>query len=1095
MLRDAFGNAGQKRAAAALAVLLSTDKPLSAQDLVGLVQRDYRLGHVVDAIQQNVAELNKVGLLKELDKTRRRRLFTAVVPAGLVEVSAQERDALCEWARGALSGRAQADALARIGGVEPLDSNPKLRDELEPVKRSAFLAATDGARPLPPMQGGRQLFHKRHIIPSHLMRDAFNSWVNYHYPPGHVGRAGMVKDLQLWEKRMFNHVSNVWVGRGNTNSAAGFLSTGFSDAADHVDIAHRHVYGHDVAKAVRYDPRVAVETQKRLAKPVLKYFDPSVDHSGASWAEDDSHPWKPPQATVAEILRDASSSADFDWPGGTREQFEQYMDVYLKLGDIALAPDTYSLSDLQSVRDEFLALPEPSAVTAGNGLLDYEYTDAMDIDPTTVDSTAIDSSGVGSSGVDSGGVDLMEIDDIDLPPPPPPVVVDRLEEEIEQTTGQLDRLRLEKPYAYVAGGYDAEVADVETRLGKLLVQDDSLLQKRIDTERGSQPNVARDPEGYERSRQRLKDLDATREAARTASVVSGVREALRGYEDLKHALGAEQKRLQERREAIVSSARISGVFSRFNAGLRGGRRVLENLNQAQLTQLACYASIRELNQQTQTGGQAGGQAGDEAAQADLGAYVNALHARIEYLSSLHELPVEALQLLDELSPGQLNRLFHDYELPVIDQALRDVTEKLDLVAADEAEMRRQLSGQHTGTSQPVEYTRADEGQWEQLVSRLPEMTPMERAAALERLHGNRQTLLTGKPELVRKLRDTLPPEVFAQTAAQLMVRRAGEINQPVTARHHAEAQLARMLGNPEITERLLNKGVQVVLIPENTALTELEEFTHLAGTQISPHHGSWNTSRGAGGTLLVAVGAENLTGGTTTTGHAPHYDDGYSVLIHEFAHTIHNHGLTSDDRRTINQAFQHKWNKAMTGEHVQWPDGPTHGTNPTQPNYSASNVNEYFAQLATTYLGANTGHDPHTHQPRNNGKHHVQQHEPPEIHALLQHVYGTNPTPITTNPIRQNKAENDLWKNFRDFQTTFADRTPTNSTTPSTTNSPKLRPTTNDNSNHTIANIAHLRLPGQKTPTNNDLNPTQKTPATPPALTTTATATRSPASL
>ncbi|TWP44172.1 hypothetical protein FKR81_41525, partial [Lentzea tibetensis] len=114
VLRDAFGNAGQKRAAAALAVLLSTDKPLSAQDLVGLVQRDYRLGHVVDAIQQNVAELNKVGLLKELDKTRRRRLFTAVVPAGLVEVSAQERDALCEWARGALSGRAQADALARI---------------------------------------------------------------------------------------------------------------------------------------------------------------------------------------------------------------------------------------------------------------------------------------------------------------------------------------------------------------------------------------------------------------------------------------------------------------------------------------------------------------------------------------------------------------------------------------------------------------------------------------------------------------------------------------------------------------------------------------------------------------------------------------------------------------------------------------------------------------------------------------------------------------------------------------------------------------------------------------------------------------------
>ncbi|TWP44961.1 hypothetical protein FKR81_40475 [Lentzea tibetensis] len=824
-LRYAFGDGvGAKRAAATLGALLSTDKPLNASDVADAVQRDYHIGHGTertDATRLDLAKMRTSGLLKELDKTRSGSCYTSVVPTDMANLSAQEREGLRKWALDTLTGRAQMDALARISGVEPLDSYSKLRGEIEPIKRSNFLSETEKARPLPRMQGGKQLFHKRHIIPSHQIRDTFKSWVNYHHPPGHDGRADMVKELQAWEKQMFNHVPNLWVGRGNTNSAAGFLSRTFSDAADYVDDTPHHVTGSEAVKAVEYNRRAHFNTQEELAEPILEYLNPSKDRStGTSSARDDTKLyWMAPEWSASEFLNDASSSADFDWPGGTREQYEQFMDVYLQLRNVALAPNTYSLSDLTNLRNKFLNLREPSAVSAGNGLLDYEATQTADVD----------------------SADEMDVDDYHLPPPPPPMA-GRLEDGIELAAQQLSHLSLDTPHTYVTSKYNADIADLEIGL-------------------------------------------------------------------------------------------------------------------------------------------------------------------------------------------------------------------------------------------------------DQLMSQLPTMSPMERAAALERLHGNRQNLLTGKTDLIHQLRNTLPPEVFAQTAAQLMVRWAGNVDQPVTARREAESQIARLLGNPDITERLLDKGVQVVLIPEATPLTELEEFRHLANTEISPEHGTWNTARGAGGTILVAVGAENLTGGTTTVSHAPHYDDGYSVLVHEFAHTIHEHGLSDKDRKTIDQAFRDKWEKVNNAEQVQWPDGPTYGTNLTQPNYSATTAKEYFAQLATAYLGANTGHDPYTHLPRNNSKSHIEQHESDAVAGVIQSITGDNANPITANPVQQHQAEHDFWQGYREFQTAIGNRTPTNSTA---TNSPALHPINNLNTNSAIANAASLRCPKSASSLN---NPTHTTSATPPALATTTTRTRSSTSL
>ncbi|TWP44017.1 hypothetical protein FKR81_41755 [Lentzea tibetensis] len=652
---------------------------------------------------------------------------------------------------------------------------------------------------------------------------------------------------------------------------------------------------------------------------------------------------------------------------------------------------------------------------------------------------------------------------LSLPPPPP--VSDQLERDVDLVGGWLKLMRQDS--LNPTGAYNAVMTGLEIHLGKLLAQDKSILQKRVNLEREDQSEYSTHLNDVATSKQWLKELNAARKTADTASAVSEAQEAQRRNDETKNTLTAAQGRLQMRRETVVSSPRVVGVRSYVDGGLRGGRLVMEKLSDGQRIQLGRHASIRELNVQARSG--------DVAVLAELEVRARKLYAEIRARSDVDELPPGALDLLDDLSPAQMNQLLYEFEVPAIERELQSVTRKLDLVAADEVQKQPRALGARSAGSLSVKQARSGEVQLDELVSRLPAMSPMERAAALESLHGNRQNILMGKPELVEQLRRTLSAEVFAQTAAQLIVRSSGDSDQPVTARHAAEAQVALMLGsNPKIAERLLNKGVQVVLIPEDTQLTSLKEFRHLDGQQITPRHGTWNQARGSGGTVHVAVGAENLTGGTTSVDRAPHYDDGYSVLIHEFAHTINKNGLPDEDLLVLHEAFRQKWDKVNLGEQVQWPDGPTFGASPTHPNYSATNVEEYFAQLTNAYYGANAGRDPYTGHVRNNGKNYVETHESPQVMDLLKRIYGTHPSPVIANPVRQTKLDNDMWKGFRDFQTAHADRTPSSSTATSTTASPKLQPTTfttSDDGFLDVSTAAHLKSLGH-TPTNH----TQKHP-------------------
>ncbi|MER6105171.1 hypothetical protein ABT115_23355 [Streptomyces sp. NPDC001832] len=311
-----------------------------------------------------------------------------------------------------------------------------------------------------------------------------------------------------------------------------------------------------------------------------------------------------------------------------------------------------------------------------------------------------------------------------------------------------------------------------------------------------------------------------------------------------------------------------------------------------------------------------------------------------------------------------------------------------------------------------------------LAARLPGMERAERAAALALLPEGDRDALASDRILVRALRDGLSAEDFAATAAPLLVRVPEGVERPVSARQEAEAQLLRMLGDPRTTERLLTSGTRLIVVPRDRAMTSLDAFRHLKGARTDQR--ALDTMRGVFAGGHTAATEENLLGETTSVRGGGAYQDGYSTTTHEFAHAIHVKGLSRADRQWIADVYRAK---VAQGEAARWPDGPLRapkadpgkGSDVTvgkaqeagkDTNYSSHNELEYFAQLSNAYLGTNTGRDPYTGQPRNNGADWVHRHDRALL-PLLERLYGTRPQRVTANPFTATQAENETWAGFR----------------------------------------------------------------------------------
>ncbi|MEU9396617.1 protein-glutamine glutaminase family protein [Streptomyces sp. NPDC048324] len=315
---------------------------------------------------------------------------------------------------------------------------------------------------------------------------------------------------------------------------------------------------------------------------------------------------------------------------------------------------------------------------------------------------------------------------------------------------------------------------------------------------------------------------------------------------------------------------------------------------------------------------------------------------------------------------------------------------------------------HSGPSGPPPSARAL-----RLSNDLPSMDAQARAWELAALRVHERRWLSSHPGLVDSLKNALPAEEFALTAAQLLVHVPEAVRRPASARQEAHALLSRMLRDPEVTAQVLKSGTNVVVVAKDVPLTTLEQFQHFHGRVLDDGR-LMDFLRGLDASS-TAIPEESLLGEpslpATEAGTAD--PDGYSSVVHEFAHAIHRRGLTAAEQQQIKKAYD---DRMAMGPNASWPDGPRLDLDgvPTD-NYSARNEQEYFAQLTNVYFGVNTGEDGATGRPRENGAEWVKTHESGLL-PLLQRLYGPPEEaglgrPV--NPLQSNLREDEAFEGVR----------------------------------------------------------------------------------
>ncbi|MFJ9120011.1 hypothetical protein ACIRJO_31270 [Streptomyces sp. NPDC102394] len=285
-----------------------------------------------------------------------------------------------------------------------------------------------------------------------------------------------------------------------------------------------------------------------------------------------------------------------------------------------------------------------------------------------------------------------------------------------------------------------------------------------------------------------------------------------------------------------------------------------------------------------------------------------------------------------------------------------------------------------------------------LVADLLSSDAVRRARALAEVGPQHRSWLASYPDDVHRLGAALTPEEFAQAAAQVLVDVPEGVRRPIAARQAAHVLVARMLRDPDVAARLLADGSRVVVVPADTPMTELEPFRHLQG-EPAPGGRTWDQVRGSGG-HVTAITEENLLGESSPLPNT-RYADGYSTTVHELAHMVHHHGLSQADRQAIDRAFAAR--RAL-GPDASWPDGIRRDREGrVTDNYSSRDAEEFFAQLSNVYLGVNTGLDPFTGRPRENGARWVEENEPGLL-PLLRRLYGPAPQEGELGPVNPVRA-------------------------------------------------------------------------------------------
>jgi len=172
------------------------------------------------------------------------------------------------------------------------------------------------------------------------------------------------------------------------------------------------------------------------------------------------------------------------------------------------------------------------------------------------------------------------------------------------------------------------------------------------------------------------------------------------------------------------------------------------------------------------------------------------------------------------------------------------------------------------------------------------------------------------------------------------------------------------LKQPMLISNLIASGVEMHIIGQHQVTSDLPEFRDLKGKPLPEYNGLTidQRTRGMGG-QLSSCGEENLLKLKTD-----HYF-GRDICAHEFSHAIRNYGMPMEVVVLFNQQYRSSLAKGL------WKGA-----------YSASNADEFFAELTMWYFGTHgdlnmTGPKPE------NGREGLEKYDP-EAYALFDDFYN-----------------------------------------------------------------------------------------------------------
>lgn len=206
-----------------------------------------------------------------------------------------------------------------------------------------------------------------------------------------------------------------------------------------------------------------------------------------------------------------------------------------------------------------------------------------------------------------------------------------------------------------------------------------------------------------------------------------------------------------------------------------------------------------------------------------------------------------------------------------------------------------------------------------------------------------------RKDILDLLEAKLSDEEFTQAASLMILNVPGSVVEGDKAKAVALNHMKVLFMNKTVARNLLNKETYVVVVPKNKKMTDLPMFSSLAGKKTFDGR-EWEKVRGSGGMeingkIYVAVTEEN-TLGTDAEGDVSGtdwcYASGYSTTTHEIAHVIDIHGLTPEDRKTVDDLYQAKKTRQANGEVVEWIDGFDYNK-PGEPKAQAQTLYDAWA--------------------------------------------------------------------------------------------------------------------------------------------------------